>query len=641
MTKISKPSLAETHPELAAQADGWDPQTIIAGSKRKLRWLCDLGHEWEAIVSNRSNLKSGCPFCSGNKIMIGFNDLATTHPEIASQAVGWDPKTVSRGSHKKCLWRCELGHEWKAIISDRTGRTPKGCGVCAGKQVLIGVTDLATTHPEIASQAVGWDPKTVSAGSNRKHLWRCEFGHQWAAQIKGRVRGYGCAVCDGKKVMVGFNDLATTHPDLALQSAGWDPKKVSRGSGKNLLWRCELGHEWKATVGNRARGEGCPICSRHRTLAGFNDLATTHPELALQAVGWDPKTVSAGSNRKHRWRCEFGHEWKAIVASRALNKRACPYCAGKQVMVGFNDLATTHPDLASQAVGWDPKTVSRGSGKNLLWRCELGHEWKAMVNSRSGRDKGRCPTCSGRRILAGFNDFATTHPDLALQAVGWDPKTVRAGSNRKHLWRCELGHEWKATVGNRANLESGCPYCVGKQVMIGFNDLATTHPDLALQADGWNPKEISFGSARKKKWKCDQGHSFFQAVANRAGKQKQGCPSCANSGFDPNQPSFLYFIYHFDLQMLQIGITNDPERRLFEHRKIGWEPLELRGPMDGHLTRKLETDCLHALEKRGAILGHKAGIEKFDGYTEAWTKASLNVMSIKQILDWVYEDEAK
>jgi hypothetical protein len=48
---------------------------------------------------------------------------------------------------------------------------------------------------------------------------------------------------------------------------------------------------------------------------------------------------------------------------------------------------------------------------------------------------------------------------------------------------------------------------------------------------------------------------------------------------------------------------------------------------------------LHALEKRGAVLGHKAGIDKFDGYSEAWTKASLNVTSIKQILDWVYEDE--
>ena len=91
--------------------------------------------------------------------------------------------------------------------------------------------------------------------------------------------------------------------------------------------------------------------------------------------------------------------------------------------------------------------------------------------------------------------------------------------------------------------------------------------------------------------------------------------------------------------MFQIGITNYPDKRLDKHGRSGWEVIELRGPMDGHLTRQLETLSLHALEKRGAILGHKAGIEKFDGYSEAWTKASLNVTSIKQILDWVYEDE--
>ena len=61
--------------------------------------------------------------------------------------------------------------------------------------------------------------------------------------------------------------------------------------------------------------------------------------------------------------------------------------------------------------------------------------------------------------------------------------------------------------------------------------------------------------------------------------------------------------------------------------------------MDGHLTQQLETTRLHTLENRGAILGHRAGLDKFDGYSEAWTKASLNVTSIKPILDWVYEEE--
>jgi hypothetical protein len=93
--------------------------------------------------------------------------------------------------------------------------------------------------------------------------------------------------------------------------------------------------------------------------------------------------------------------------------------------------------------------------------------------------------------------------------------------------------------------------------------------------------------------------------------------------------------------MFQIGITNFPEDRLGSHKRRGWDIIELRGPMDGHLTKKLETNCLHALKKRGAIFGRKSGVEKFDGYSEAWTKASLSVTSIKQILDWVYEDESK
>ena len=78
-----------------------------------------------------------------------------------------------------------------------------------------------------------------------------------------------------------------------------------------------------------------------------------------------------------------------------------------------------------------------------------------------------------------------------------------------------------------------------------------------------------------------------------------------------------------------------------QHARSGWITVEVRGPMDGFLTQQLEKSCLKSLVKRGAVLGHMAEIKKFDGYSEAWTKASLKVTSIKQILDWVYEDESK
>ena len=41
------------------------PKNIIGGSKRKVWWICEKGHEWKATVHNRNN-GSGCPYC--NKI---------------------------------------------------------------------------------------------------------------------------------------------------------------------------------------------------------------------------------------------------------------------------------------------------------------------------------------------------------------------------------------------------------------------------------------------------------------------------------------------------------------------------------------------------------------------------------------------
>jgi hypothetical protein len=565
MTKLSKPSLAQTHPELAAQADGWDPTTVTYGSHAKVDWKCEFGHTWNAIVKNRSN-GSGCPVCSGYMPRTGLSDLATANPELAAQADGWDPTTVTAGSRKKVHWKCESGHTWNAAVADR--HRGSGCPVCSGRNALEGFNDLATINPELAAQADGWDPTTVTASSDKKVDWKCKFGHTWRAVIASRSQGRGCPVCVGKTALKGFNDLATVNPELAAQADGWDPTTLTAGSGKKVDWKCELGHTWIARVAKRSSGQGCPACSGHKVLVGFNDLATTNPELAAQADGWDATTVSRGAMDRVDWKCELGHTWNTAVTNR-ITGSGCPICSNKQVLVGYNDLATTNPELAAQADGWDPRTLTAWSNKQVGWRCHFGHIWNASVGSRSA--KQGCPVCSGNKVLGGFNDLATTNPELAAQADGWDATTVSRGSNRKVKWRCEFDHTWIAPVASRS---SG-----------------------------------------------------------------QGCPSCAPTGYDPNRDGWLYLLDHDEWGLSKVGISNVPAQRLNLHMQRGWAIVEVRGPMDGFLTHQLETNCLKALEKRGAILGHKAGVAKFDGYSEAWTNASLKVTSIKQILDWVYEDE--
>jgi hypothetical protein len=91
--------------------------------------------------------------------------------------------------------------------------------------------------------------------------------------------------------------------------------------------------------------------------------------------------------------------------------------------------------------------------------------------------------------------------------------------------------------------------------------------------------------------------------------------------------------------MLQIGITNLPKRRINEHSLLGWEVVELRGPMDGHLTQQWETAILRMLKAKGADLSNSKIAGKFDGYSEAWSKSTFEVKSIKELMRLTEEFE--
>lgn len=500
---------------------------------------------------------------------------------------------------------------------------------------------LSVTHPDLAKEADGWDPTTVTFGSGKKLRWKCSRGHQWEAVVGSRTtRNRGCPICSNQKVLAGFNDLATTNPDIAKEAYEWDPSTVTAGSNKKYKFKCKDGHIWETLLPHRTGKKiaGCPICSGRKVLAGFNDLVTTHPEIAKEAYKWDPTTVTFGSENLVEWLCPVGHIWKTIVGNRTAKNIGCLVCSNNQIKVGFNDLTTTHPKLAMQANGWDPETVTAGSNKNYEWKCDLGHIWKISPNHRTRSKPSGCPVCSGRTALSGFNDLKTLRPDIAMQADNWDPGTVTISSGSRQKWKCGLGHRWLSTVANRTVRERGCPICADRVVLEGFNDVATTFPNLAQEAHGWDPKKFVAGNNSKFKWKCELGHEWEAVLVSRS-FSGVGCPTCANSGFDPNSDGFLYFLWHLDWRMYQVGITNYPKDRLQKHIGRGWELVELRGPMDGDLARQWETAILRMLKAKGADLSNEKIAGKFDGYSEAWSKSTFEVKSIKELMRLTEEFE--
>jgi hypothetical protein len=566
--------LKTVNPALALEADGWDPRTLVAGSGKKMPWICSQGHQWIGIVGDRHRRGDGCLICLNKKILVGFNDLKTTHSDLSKEAHGWNPTEFIAGSSSKLEWKCLKGHIWKDTIQHRTGRG-SGCPICINRKKLTGVNDLATTHPELAKEADGWDPTEYVAGSNTLLSWVCKEGHRWLAKPNDRSgRGTGCGTCSNQILKSGFNDLATTHPDVAEEADGWDPTTVIAGSHSSKGWVCKKGHRWSAIIKNRSYGtrSGCPICSNHTVQIGFNDLATTHPEVARFANGWDPKNLTAGSNKKTSWKCDLGHVWEARVHKFVKSTDGCPICGNHQVLAGFNDLTTTHPELALEAFEWDPSTLTFGSGIKVNWICKLGHVWGMRITSRTNQMQN-CPYCGNQTVLPGFNDFATKHPELVEQAIGWDTSSVTPGSNVKQLWRCGLGHEWKAS-----------------------------------------PK-------------------------SRTSSSKSGCPTCSKTGFDPNADGWLYLLNHPDWEMTQIGITNHPDDRLRNHRKLGWEVVELRGPMDGLLARKWESSILKMLTSKGVSLEPNEVAGRFDGHTESWLTHNFRVKTIKELMFAVEQSE--
>ena len=338
-------SLAEVHPELITE---WSeknlpltPDDITFGSNKKVWWKGTCGHEWQTSVKARSNGEK-CPICSGARVIAGINDLATLEPLLAKQ---WSkknkikPTEVSIGSHKKVIWRCKKGHEWEAVVKSRT-INKTGCPYCSHNKVLAGFNDLATLLPDIAAE---WSdrnypllPTQVTVFANRKAWWKCkDCGREWNTLISTRSGGSKCPYCSGYIFSKGFNDLQTTHPEIASEwsekNLPLKPDEVNAKSRKNVWWKCrKCGNEWKSVINARVKGTVCPVCAEREVLAGYNDLATTDSPLLRE---WDyeqnklkPTEVPRTSAKRAWWKCRHGHSWSMKINERTILKKGCRIC---------------------------------------------------------------------------------------------------------------------------------------------------------------------------------------------------------------------------------------------------------------------------------------------------------------------------
>ena len=542
-----------------------DPSQLTIGSNKKVWWKCDLKHEFQMPIKQK-NRGVSCPYCSNRKILVGYNDLQTTHSQLLKEwhpikNAGLSPTNYKANSSVKIWWKCaKCGYEWKTAIEKRAIRK-HGCLNCTNQVTVSGVNDLATLHPKVAQE---WHPtkngfltpRDIRPKSNRKYWWKCvKCGHEWQASAQSRIHlKSGCPACSGRVARTGVTDLFVVCPHLKQEwnfekNKHLDPSRLSKGSNTKAWWKCPKGHSYEMTIHRKSAGAGCPYCTSHRVLTGFNDFKTAFPELAKEwdterNVGKSPDKCMVHSSQKVWWICPKGHHYEMTVNHRATGGN-CPICSNHKLLVGFNDLSTLYPDLAKE---WDyeknatlkPTDIIPKTKKKAWWKCsKCNHSWQSSVIDRVYGTG--CPKCSlkqrkitpRRNILrkkGGLNDPILLREWNYEKNGELTPEHCTAHSNKKVWWRCPVGHEYQKAIYDRTN-GSGCSYCSGRHVLAGFNDLETLRPDLAKEWDyeknkNIKPTDFVLGSNKKVWWKCSVCQTSWQTAIRSRTQKGAGCPKC-------------------------------------------------------------------------------------------------------------------
>lgn len=207
-------------------------------------------------------------------------------------------------------------------------------------------------------------------------------------------------------------------------------------------------------------------------------------------------------------------------------------------------------------ISLDIYKVTKGSVKKANWICnKCNSEFESRIDSRIRGSN--CPYCSGQRVNH-TNSLASLNPQLALQ---WHvnknrfitPHDVTCNSEKKVWWLCAKNHSYECRISDR-NKNKSCPYCANKQIIIGSNDLWTTHPDVAKLL--LNPEEgykYSFGSNKKINFKCpDCNHIIKSKNLNKVCTRGLSCPSCSDGYSYPEK-----LVYGL---LSQLGIEFKPQK---------------------------------------------------------------------------------
>ena len=585
------------------------PNQISFGSTKKAKWVCSNAHTWESSPNKITQKQtSGCPYCSNQKVWVGFNDLHSNFPDVSRQwnyekNCGLKPDEVTSHSNKKVWWICDKGHEFQMKVNDRTAKKRKNCPYCANKRVLKGFNDLSTVCPEVARE---WHPTKngkvtpdqVFASNSKKYWWICDKGHEYQAVLNNRVNNgkkkNGCPICAGRQVLQGFNDIVSVRPEIAKEwniekNGGILPSQILAGTHVKYWWICPAGHEYQAAPENRTKNArtNCPVCAKQRQ--------TSFPE---QAIFYYMKKIFPDAENRYLYNeREIDVYIPSIKVGVEYDGR---FYHTETTQERDNDKDEFLAKSGIRLIRVKEYVGNRGKQrKDLIWVNERKNQddnikyalrmiFKLLKLNDSQIDlnisRDRSEIMGQYYIYVQKKSFAHHHPELIPE---WDNEKngklkmemFSTGSGIKVWWRCSKGHSYNMSFDARNN-GVGCPVCAGQKLLVGFNDLESRYPEIArewcFEKNGkMIPQQFMPGNHTKVWWKCKNKHIYKAAISSRT-IAKSGCPYCSGhkaiSGVNDLCTKYPWVVERWDFDK---NDQIDPESQSpYSHKKVWWKCLK-------------------------------------------------------------------
>lgn len=393
------------------------PDKVAYTGHKKVWWECPKGHLYESAVYERTRCdgkNTGCPYCSSQKVLSGFNDFETYcyNNNLDYLLDEWDygentvlPSQIAPFSNKDVHWICpEKRHRYKGRLYNRIEYN-SGCPYC-------------NSSTSFSEQSVFFYIKTYLNAQN-------QYRYDNKYEIDVYLLDY--------KIGIEYDGVAWHSSDDSVRRDE-EKNKVLFDADIQLI---------------RLREEGCPIIEKYGSKEIIvQDLDDAIKELLSLISSQCGVSINIDVNTKR--------DRQTILAE---------YRSSKQEQ----SIKVTHPQVASE---WcyekngdlKPEMFTAGSEEKVWWLCRIcGNTYQALIGTRC-REKSGCPSCAkisaGLRKKTRFSDF----PEIETFWSKENPimSEVSFSTHAKLLICCpECGFTEKARLDQRIKSQNGltCKRC--------------------------------------------------------------------------------------------------------------------------------------------------------------------------------------